>query len=162
MRHEDTGLLSRSRNVSALVAALALINVGCTQRVVWPKEPLHVVIDEGPDGGIPIRIDGAKAVVPVDDAHRIDSGCTRRFPFRSFAKGTVSEKSGPFAFAGRDGFVYQLEVIPADAGPQPHLQFYDGESPIPVPTAGTWFGNSLSVKATGPGNLYLRASTCGY
>src|SRR6266851_1988559 len=108
----------------------------------WPLSTSAV-----PNGGIPIRIDGAKAVVPVDDAHRIDSGCTRRFPFRSFAKGTVGEKSSPFALAGRDGFVYQLEVIPADAGPQPHLQFYDGESPIPVPTAGTWFGNGLSVKA---------------
>jgi hypothetical protein len=103
-----------------------------------------------------------KSVLPVEDAHRIDPGCTRAFPFRSFAKGPLSEKRGLLTFAARQGFVYQLELIAPDAGPMPQVQFYDGDSPVPVPNAGEYFGNGLSVKTTGPGTMYLRASTCGF
>ena len=74
----------------------------------------------------------------------------------------LSEKRGPFAFAARQGFVYQLELIRGDAGPVPQVQFYDGDGAIPVPTAGAWFANGLTVKATGPGTVYLRVSTCGF
>ena len=146
----------------ACAAIVTVVVIGCTQQVVWPKEPVHVVIDDAPDGGgVPIRLVSGKPVF-VEDAHRIDPGCTRAFPFRSFGGGPLSEKQALFTFAARQGFVYQLELIAPDAGPKPQVQFYDGDSPIPVPTAGTWFGKGLSVKTTGNGSVYLRASTCGF
>ena len=120
----------------ACAAIVTVVLIGCTQQLVWPKEPLRVVIDDTPDGGgVPIKLVSANPVF-VEDAHRIDPGCTRVFPFRSFATGLLSEKQGQFNFAARDGFVYHLELIAADAGPTARVQFYDGDSPIPVPTAG--------------------------
>jgi len=120
------------------------------------------MVDDAPDGGvISIQLVGAKSVLAVDDAHRIDPGCTRAFPYRSFTAGPLSKKRGAFALAARQGFVYQLELINGDAGPSPQVQFYDGDVPIPIPAAGAWFGNGLTVKARGPGTTYLRTSTCG-
>jgi hypothetical protein len=147
----------------ALAAIATVVFIGCTQQLVWPKEPLHVVVDDAPDsGGVPIKLVSANSLLYVDDVHRIDPGCTRAYPFRSFAGGPLSEKHSPFSFAARPGFVYQFELIALDAGPMPQVQFYDGDSPIPVPTAGTLFANGLSVKTTGPGSVYMRASTCGF
>jgi hypothetical protein len=144
----------------ACAAIVTVVLIGCTQQLVWPKEPLRVVLDDAPDGGgVPNKL---VSPVFVEDAHRIDSGCTRTFPFRSFAGGPLSEKQGQFNFASREGFVYHLELIAADAGPTPRVQFYDGDFPIPVPTAGTWFHNGLSVKTAGPGSVYLRVSTCRF
>lgn len=152
----------RSRDLGVPACAVAII-IGCTQQVSWPKEPLHVVIDDAAvDGGMPVRLVSAKPVVGVDDIHRIDSGCTRAFPFRSFAKGPMSEKLPVFSLAARDGFVYSFELIRPDGGPTPRLQFYDGENPIPVPSPGTLFHGGLSVRTSGPGSIYLRISTCGF
>ena len=109
-----------------------------------------------------MRLVSAKPVVAVDDIHRIDSGCTRNFPFRSFAKGPMTEKLPAFPLAARDGFVYSFELIPPDGGPMPRLQFYDGDNPIPVLSPGTYFTGGLSVRTSGPGAIYLRISTCGF
>jgi hypothetical protein len=164
--HSEEGLtLSRTR---AVAFAIIVVGMGCTQQLVWPADPLHVVIDNGPDdGGVPVRLVGSKSgdltpVLPVEDAHRIDSGCTRQFPFRSFAWGPMSEKRPVFSFAARDGFVYHLELIPPDGGPTPQLQFFDGDTRIPTPSDGTRFTNGLTVRTTGPGTIYLRVSTCGF
>jgi len=157
--------LRRCWRVALVAGFLVLDFIGCTQQLVWPKEPLHVVIDEALDGGaVPIGLVSSKTVVAIEDTHHIDPGCTRAFPYRSFAKGLLSEKSkpNPFTFAARQGFVYQLELISGDGGPTPQVQFSDGEYPIPTPSAGGFFDNGLSVKVTGPGSVYLRASTCGH
>ena len=155
-------LAGPSRRLAVAVGTIFLC--GCVRELAWPKEPLHVVIDNAPDAGpMSVRVVG---LVPVatDRSERVDAGCTSAFPFRSFATALVCKgcEPTPFHLLRGLGLVVSVEVVAMEGAPLAPVRFLDGDQPIPRPGPNTFIRQDLRVEASGEGKAWIRASGCAH